>query len=101
MAFFRMTPPCTIHAEVWKGTMDDSADKPLMGRPQPMVNRCVCHDVSFADILAWSSQRDRTTLEDIREHFGCGKSCATCVPYIRQVLETHQCSIPLMLDTSD
>ncbi|MDP6891386.1 MAG: (2Fe-2S)-binding protein [Phycisphaerales bacterium] len=81
--------------------MDDSIDKPLAGRPQPMVDRCVCHDISFADILTWSSQRERTTLDDIREHFGCGESCGTCVPYIRQVLGTRQCSIPLMLDTSD
>ena len=63
-----------------------------------MVNRCVCHDVSFADILAWSDQRTHCTLDDIREQFGCGKSCATCVPYIKQVLETRECSIPLVLE---
>jgi bacterioferritin-associated ferredoxin len=81
--------------------MNESTDVPLPMRRHPIVNRCVCHDVAFADILAWSDQREQTTIDDIREQFGCGKSCATCVPYIRAVLETRQCEIPLMQDTSD
>lgn len=81
--------------------IDPTSNPPTPGpRPHPMVNRCVCHDVAFADILAWSSRREYTSLDDIRRHFGCGNSCATCVPYIRQAMESGVCSVPLKLDTS-
>jgi bacterioferritin-associated ferredoxin len=79
--------------------MIEPPNTPPARRPQPMVNRCVCHDVAFADILTWSARREATTLEDVRLKFGCGNSCATCVPYIRQALESGVSSVPLKLDT--
>ncbi|MDG2477550.1 MAG: (2Fe-2S)-binding protein [Phycisphaerales bacterium] len=71
--------------------------RPRQTRPKPMVNRCVCHEVPFQEILAWSDQREHTTLEDIRKHFGCGGSCGMCKPYLREVLDTRETSVPLRL----
>jgi bacterioferritin-associated ferredoxin len=68
-------------------------------RPQPMVDRCICHGVSFADIRAWADDREDTTLDKVRAHWGCGRSCGMCRPYIQKVLETGDVRIPLMVPT--
>ncbi len=67
-------------------------------RPKPYVDRCICHEVQFREILAWAAQRDDTTLMDIEDRWGCGGSCGMCRPYLKQVLETGQTQIPLMID---
>ena len=62
-----------------------------------MVEQCVCHEVPFTSVAAFAANRTTTTLDDIREAFGCCGSCGMCRRYIRRVLETGETSVPLIL----
>jgi bacterioferritin-associated ferredoxin len=62
-----------------------------------MVEKCVCHDVSFAHLLAWAADRSNTTVDDVRDTFGCSGSCGMCRRYIEQALATGEPRIPLVL----
>lgn len=55
------------------------------------VDRCVCFDVSFAEL---KTHADRTgcDLDGLTARFGCGRGCALCVPYIRRMLRTGRTS---------
>ena len=56
----------------------------------PVVDRCVCFDVSFAEIRNWAGDRECTTLSCVRDEFGCTDGCGLCRPFIRRVLETGE-----------
>lgn len=59
-----------------------------------MITRCVCHDVTFAELRALA---DRTggDLADLSRRTGCGTSCGLCIPYIRLMLETRRVVFPV------
>ncbi|MDP7029109.1 MAG: (2Fe-2S)-binding protein [Phycisphaerales bacterium] len=82
--------------------MDHNSDSlaDLTPRPKPHVDRCICHEVPFQDILDWAADRGETTLADIEDQWGCGGSCGMCRPYLKQVLETGESRIPLMIEAS-
>ncbi len=66
--------------------------------PKPvMVDRCVCHDVSFATVLDWARSRDSTTVDDAKAQFGCTGSCGMCRRYLTTSLETGEPRVPLVL----
>ncbi len=65
------------------------------------VDRCVCHDVTFASLKILARQiepRGATpaadpgvvdlTLRELRRMTGCTTGCGTCEPYIRLMLQT-------------
>ena len=62
-----------------------------------MVEKCVCHDVTFDSLLQWAESRTSTTIDDVRETFGCSSSCGMCRVYIQRALETGETRIPLRL----
>lgn len=51
------------------------------------VDRCVCHDVTFARLKAYADAHG-SSFEELRERFGCGKGCGLCEPYVRAMLRT-------------
>jgi len=59
------------------------------------VTRCICHDVTFAELL---KRRARTGegFEELSARTGAGTSCGMCREYIRASLATGEVSIPLM-----
>lgn len=63
---------------------------------EPGVDRCVCHDVSFAELLRLSRERGWGFAELQRES-GCCTGCAMCEPYARRALQTGETTIPLDL----
>jgi bacterioferritin-associated ferredoxin len=77
----------------------DPKRTPPTQRPVPTVDRCICHDIPFVEILAWAATRETTDLQDIEDEHGCGGSCGMCRPYLKRVLRTGNSRIPLMLDT--
>ncbi len=79
--------------------MGSPAHRSPTPKPIPTVDRCICHDVPFSDILAWADGQDSPTLDDVGAEFGCGTSCGMCRPYLRRVLEEGVDRVPLMLDT--
>jgi len=59
-----------------------------------MINRCVCYEKTFSELLA-ESQKNGWTAEQIREIVGCGSACGMCFPYIKEVLETKKTEFPI------
>ena len=78
--------------------MADASPKPRRQPPVPTVDRCICHDVPFTEILVWAADRASTDLADIEDEYGCGGSCGMYRPYLKRVLATGDSCIPLMLD---
>lgn len=59
------------------------------------VDRCVCHDVSFAELkrLAQDAGAD---IDELGRRTGCGTGCGMCVPYIREMLRTGRTRFAVM-----
>jgi bacterioferritin-associated ferredoxin len=55
------------------------------------INRCICFNIPFTELKEYAQHRE-CGMEKLREHFGCGRGCALCVPYIKAMLETGQTS---------
>lgn len=55
-----------------------------------MVTRCVCFNVSFADLKEVAEEDGVTTLDELREIILCGANCRFCVPYIERMLRTGE-----------
>ncbi len=59
------------------------------------VDRCVCHNVTFRELLI-HVQRGASSLEALSARTGCGNGCGMCIPYIRILLATGQTEIPVI-----
>ncbi|MCH2140455.1 MAG: (2Fe-2S)-binding protein [Phycisphaerales bacterium] len=77
--------------------MEASDSKQRPAHRQPTVDRCICHGVTFDTILKWTQSRKSVTLDDIKDHFGCGGSCGMCRPYLAITLKTGETRLPLMI----
>jgi bacterioferritin-associated ferredoxin len=60
-----------------------------------MVTRCICHDVSFAELLRLRAQSG-ADFDALSEQTGAGTSCGMCREYIRAALATGRASLPLL-----
>ena len=56
-----------------------------------MVNRCVCIDCRFSEILC--RHKEGQSLEKIVQETGCGTRCGMCQPYIKIAILTNQLKI--------
>lgn len=54
-----------------------------------MINRCICYDTTFAELLVLSKMND-WTYEQVLEKTGCGSACGLCLIYIKACLETGE-----------
>ncbi len=65
------------------------------------VDRCVCHDITFARVLGEipcadaSPESTAAALEAAAERFGCGRTCGMCRPYLTQAFAQQRPRIPL------
>ncbi len=60
-----------------------------------MVTRCICHDVTFAE-LRGLADRTGADLTELSRRTGCGTGCGCCIPYIRLMLRTRQTHFPVL-----
>ena len=60
------------------------------------VDRCVCHEVSFAELKELARSAG-CTLEELRDKTNCCTGCGMCGPYVRLMLKTGQTSFEPML----
>ena len=60
-----------------------------------MVNRCVCHDVSFARLIELVRQHG-FSLETLSERTGCGTGCGLCLPYIERAIASGIADLPIL-----
>jgi len=59
------------------------------------VNRCVCMDLAFEELL--SIARDNgLTYEELSARTGCGRGCGLCGPYVKLMLRTGRTSFEPM-----
>lgn len=54
-----------------------------------MINRCICFDTSFTELLVMSKMNN-WTFEQLLEKTGCGSACGLCLVYIKACLETGE-----------
>lgn len=59
------------------------------------VNRCVCHDVSFAKLIKLA-EVDGLTIDEMADRTGATTGCGTCMPYLRLALATRCPELPVM-----
>ena len=55
-----------------------------------MVTRCVCFNVSFADLKEVAQEDGITDIDALRQVILCGANCRFCVPYIERMLRTGE-----------
>ncbi|MGH7559632.1 MAG: (2Fe-2S)-binding protein [Gemmatimonadales bacterium] len=53
------------------------------------IDRCVCRNRSFADLLPLVRQRG-WSLAALMAETGCGAQCGLCRPYLRRMLATGE-----------
>ena len=54
------------------------------------ITRCVCSDVTFAEMKEAADKHGCTTLDELAEHVEFARDCRHCTRYIRKMLETGQ-----------
>lgn len=59
------------------------------------VNRCVCRNVSFRNLLDLHV-REGLTLDQLMDRTGCCTGCTTCEPYVRLTLMTGETDHPVL-----
>ena len=64
--------------------------------PTP-VDRCVCRQVLFEDLLRLHRQTG-AGFDELQRLTTCGTGCGLCVPYIKAALATGRSRLPVMID---
>jgi NAD(P)H-nitrite reductase large subunit len=63
---------------------------PDESRPQLRIERCVCHDVTFREVVDWSKATGCRSVDAAAREFKCTTSCGMCLPYVERALKTGQ-----------
>jgi NAD(P)H-nitrite reductase large subunit len=66
--------------------------------PSTPVNRCVCHDVPFADLIR-AHRETGSDFPELQRQTRCGTSCGLCIPYIRAALRTGCAAFPVLSES--
>lgn len=61
------------------------------------VDRCICHDVRFEQVLQWARLNDTTDIAAVRATFGCTSSCGMCRQYLVEALHTGESRVSLIM----
>ncbi|MGF1670933.1 MAG: hypothetical protein ACFCU6_10815 [Balneolaceae bacterium] len=56
------------------------------------INRCICHDISFAEIKEIAREKNISAIEELQHFNICSKGCMICRPYVAEVLRTGKTS---------
>lgn len=75
----------------------------LIGRRYDEINmavdRCVCHDITFAELLRRARDAE-IGFDELQQQTGCATGCALCEPYIRLALKTGRSTFPVLDETA-
>ena len=55
-----------------------------------MINRCVCYEVTFAELRDLAAERRLRTVEELRCAQDFAGNCRMCVPYVKKMLRTRE-----------
>jgi bacterioferritin-associated ferredoxin len=59
-----------------------------------VVDRCVCHNITFAE-LKEIALRLGNDPERVSRETGCGEGCGMCMPYIHRMIATGETEFPV------
>lgn len=65
------------------------------------VDRCVCFDRPFVELLQIARASGIATLEHLQEETDFGLACRICNPYVRRMLRTGQTTFDVLLNDDD
>jgi bacterioferritin-associated ferredoxin len=66
-----------------------------------MVTRCVCFDVSFAQLKKVADANGIHNLEALQQCIEFGQNCGLCRPYINRMLRTGQTEFDVSYDGTE
>lgn len=81
-------------------TPDHSSAAPTRSRPAVQIDRCVCLNRRFADLLPLARARGYG-LADLMRETGCGNQCGLCRPYLRRMLRTGETVFHQIIEPGD
>ena len=63
-----------------------------------MVDRCVCHQITFRELREVAAREGIGLggLDELSRRTGCGTTCTMCRPYIAVMLATGRTELPVM-----
>lgn len=64
-----------------------------------MVTRCVCFDISFAQLKKVANTNDVHDLEALQQCVEFGQKCGLCHPYVQRMLRTGETEFDVSCDT--
>jgi bacterioferritin-associated ferredoxin len=67
--------------------------------PGLLIDRCICRNVPFAELLPLVRAHG-WTLDDVIRETGCGGQCGLCRPYLRRMIATGQTTFSEILTES-
>ncbi|MFT5143286.1 MAG: bacterioferritin-associated ferredoxin [Rhodothermales bacterium] len=66
-----------------------------------LIERCVCHAITFKDLKLVSEQEDVTDLEALQKLREFGTGCGLCKPYVREMLRTGRTEFDAIITEDD
>lgn len=54
------------------------------------VDRCICHEITFAEIKRIATEKKLDYVKEIQENGIACTNCKLCVPYVELVLKTGE-----------
>jgi hypothetical protein len=65
------------------------------------IDRCVCFNEPFAQLVQIAASTRCTTIEALQEHIEFGRACRLCHPYMRRALRTGEVVFRTILTDDD
>lgn len=62
----------------------------------PIVDRCICHQITFEEIKKIAKSKGLSTIEQLQREKISSTNCRLCKPYIERMLETGETSFNLI-----
>lgn len=83
-----MTPADPEPATADPGASTQPADSRRAGALH--IDRCVCHDVTFSEVVQWSRGSGSRDVGCAAAALGCTQGCGMCLPYVARALRTGE-----------
>jgi len=61
------------------------------------IDRCICSNIRFDEILEIANEKGFETVKELQEHKICANNCKLCVRYIEEMLKTGQVSFRVVM----
>jgi len=55
-----------------------------------LIDKCICHNLKFSDILKISENFNITEISELQKHIIFGNKCKKCLPYIEITIKNKK-----------